>query len=91
VPANVNKCILAEFEFEITYIERIYVNGFLKAQDLELVQGEKFIFDVCSGDHIAFNGLYAPESASLNIIKNPVGKNDAIFRFLDQFKQRIYS
>ena len=87
VPPNVQKCIVAELESEITFIERIYINGFLTAEDHKLDRGEKVILEVGNGDQVTFHGRYEPERANLSISPNPISRNNAIFGFLNQFNQ----
>lgn len=87
VPPNVQKCIVAELEAERTFIESIYINGFLTAENCKLDQGEKIILDVGNGDQVTFHGRYEPGRSDLSINPNPILRNNSICSFLKQFNQ----
>lgn len=87
MPPNVQECIVAELESERTFIEGIYVNGLLAAEDRKLDQGEKVIIGVSNGDQVTFHGRYEPKRFNLSISTNPVSRNNVIFVFMNQFKQ----
>jgi len=79
VGERVNKLVIAELEYETTYIQAVYKNNEMIIKNKTLKKGEYLIIDVNKDDIIKITGKYVPKSNV--VLEQPHIKNLEIKRF----------
>lgn len=82
IPSDVNACIVAELEHEVSRIVKISVNDFTIYSDITLNKNEQLFFPVKAGDHVCLVGSYEPLPSSNELPLDPWRKNEIVLEYM---------
>lgn len=89
VPDKVSKIIIRELEDEITYLNKIHINGVMVYENIVLKKGESILIDVTPLDKVVIEGYYKPNNIGVERLNDFWYRNDMIKKSNANFNERL--
>lgn len=86
IPKGFYVVIIAEFEDETCYLDRILQENFIVAKDVVLRKGESYLMSVSENSSLCITGTYVPTSRSDKMSLGHWRRNELVSNFLAAHK-----
>ena len=84
IPEFADEVLIAELEWEETYLEEICGDGFTPIKNVHLREGDILKLKVRSGSMLYLKGYYVPEIGTITYVLDPWRKNEIVSGFFSR-------